>query len=115
MWHTIPVIVLLSARAVAACVSMTPSARIGSAAVWTMQTLPSVRAAAVARSSVARANALRMQAQLLSQTEFEELPSRLDAVRALRPSEQSPAVQASLWYAAGLNPMFKVSENGTTG
>ena len=43
------------------------------------------------------------------QPTLDELSSQLAAVRALRPSDQSPAVQASLWRAAGLNPTFKVS------
>ena len=40
---------------------------------------------------------------------LEELSAQLAAVRALRPSDQSPEVQMSLWRAAGLNPVYKVS------
>ena len=40
---------------------------------------------------------------------LEELSAQLAAVRALRPSEQSPEVQMSLWRAAGLDPVYKVS------
>ena len=39
----------------------------------------------------------------------DNLANELAAVRALRPSDQSPKVQASLWEAAGLNPAFKLS------
>lgn len=37
------------------------------------------------------------------------LSSQLDQIRALRPAESSPQVQAALWKAAGLNPAFKLS------
>ena len=40
---------------------------------------------------------------------YEHLEERLAAVRALKPQEQSEAVQFSLWKAAGLDPTFKVS------
>lgn len=39
----------------------------------------------------------------------EKLFEDFDAVRSLRPTQQSPAVQKSLWKAAGLNPVYKVS------
>lgn len=44
---------------------------------------------------------------------FSDLADQLDAVRALRPTFQSRAVQNSLWEAAGLNPLFKVSGSRT--
>lgn len=44
----------------------------------------------------------------------DEISEALNAVRALRPAAPSPEVQFSLWKAAGLNPMYKVS-GGMTG
>lgn len=41
--------------------------------------------------------------------EAASLSAQLAAVRAIRPNNPSPAVQTSLWEAAGLNPTFKVS------
>ena len=41
------------------------------------------------------------------------LQDQLAAIRALKPTEQSPDVQRSLWKAAGLNPMYKVSGSYT--
>ena len=38
-----------------------------------------------------------------------DLKEALSLVKALRPAEQSPDVQQSLWKAAGLNPTYKVS------
>ncbi|KAL1527083.1 hypothetical protein AB1Y20_015766 [Prymnesium parvum] len=40
---------------------------------------------------------------------IEQLRADLAAVRAVRPTQQSPAVQHALWKAAGLNPNYKVS------
>ena len=37
------------------------------------------------------------------------LAQKLQKVRDLRPTAQTPALQASLWKAAGLNPTYKVS------
>lgn len=42
-------------------------------------------------------------------TSIDDFVADLNAVREIRPMVQSPSVQASLWQAAGLNPVYKVS------
>ena len=78
------------------------------AAIGFYATTPALRG-----SALTAVRAVRPQLQISGEETATNLQSKLAAVRALRPTEQSPEVQRSLWEAAGLNPVYKVSGSRT--